>query len=236
MRKSRLPRANNDKESAVIIACTTCAAKYRYDESRFEGKASKRIRCTKCENVFEIHNAAFALRSDGAPESPWANPAPVVVGEETRIRPGSTPRQDRPGLRLSHDSPARERDDGDTTKEYILANLGAASPRQNLRLPAGTKLSLAVISGSDSGRNFPIDKARVVIGRVGSDVPLSDSEISRTHAAIEIEDEIVTLVDLGSTNGTFVDGNRIESAELENYGEFEVGGTTLMLIVAGETL
>jgi pSer/pThr/pTyr-binding forkhead associated (FHA) protein len=127
-------------------------------------------------------------------------------------------------------------DDGDTTKEYILAKLRSASPRQNLRLPSGKKLSLAVISGSDSGRNFPIEKPRVVIGRSEADIPLSDSEISRSHAAIEIEDEAVTVVDLGSTNGTFVGGSRIESCELENYGEFEVGGTTLMLIITGETI
>jgi hypothetical protein len=204
----------------VIIACTACATKYRYEETRFEGKPSKRIRCTKCENVFEIHNPAFALRQDVRAERPVANPAPVGGGDDTRMRSAA---------RESHS-------DGDTTKEYILAKLQSASPRQNLRLPAGKKLSLAVISGADSGRNFPIDKPRVVIGRSDADIPLSDSEISRSHAAVEIEDDSVTLVDLGSTNGTFVGGNRIDSSELENYGEFEVGGTTLMLIITGETI
>ena len=204
----------------MIIACTACGAKYRYEESRFDGKASKRIRCTKCETVFEIHNPEFVLRPEVRQENPVANPAPVGSGDETHMRPSS------------HESHAP----GETTKEYILAKLRASSPAQNLKLPVGKKLSLAVISGSDSGRNFPIEKPRVVIGRIDADIPLSDSEISRAHAAIEIEDDMVTLVDLGSTNGTFVNGNRIESSELENYGEFEVGGTTLMLIVTGETI
>ncbi len=204
----------------MIIACTACGAKYRYEESRFGGKASKRIRCTKCEFVFEVHNPEYVLRPELRPETAVANPAPVGAADDTRMRP----------------SVHEPRSSGDTTKEYILAKLRDSAPRQNLRLPAGKKLSLAVISGSDSGRNFPLDKPRVVIGRSGSDIPLSDSEISRAHAAIEIEDDVVNLVDLGSTNGTFVAGARIESSELDNYGEFEVGGTTLMLIITGETL
>ena len=203
----------------MIIACTACGAKYRYEESRFDGKPSKRIRCTKCDAIFEIHNPEFVLRPELQPEAPVANPAPVGPGDETRMRHS-----------------AYEPHPSDTTKEYILAKLKASSPAKNLKLPVGKKLSLAVISGTDSGRNFPIEKPRVVIGRSGADVPLSDSEISRAHAAVEIEDDLVTLVDLASTNGTFVNGNRIESAELENYGEFEVGGTTLMLIVTGETI
>jgi predicted Zn finger-like uncharacterized protein len=204
----------------VIVACTACGAKYRYEGSRFGGKPSKRIRCTKCETVFEVHNPEFALRPELRPQPAVANPAPVGAEDTTRMR------------RFAHEP----HPSGETTKEYILAKLNASSPAQNLKLPAGKKLSLAIISGADSGRNFPIEKPRVVIGRTGSDIPLSDSEISRAHAAIEIEDDVMTLVDLGSTNGTFVGGNRIESAELENYGEFEVGGTTLMLIVTGETI
>lgn len=204
----------------MIVACSSCGAKYRYEESRFDGKASKRIRCTKCEAVFEVLNPEVALRPESRPDPPVVNPAPVGTADTTQMR------------RPEHDNPPPS----ETTKQYVLAKLRAAMPAQNLKLPAGRKLSLAVISGADSGRNFPIEKPRVVIGRTGADVALSDAEISREHAALEIADDIVTLVDLASTNGTFVGGGRIERADLENYGEFEVGGTTLMLIVTGETL
>jgi S-DNA-T family DNA segregation ATPase FtsK/SpoIIIE len=100
-------------------------------------------------------------------------------------------------------------------------------------MPVGQKLSLAVIAGPDSGKTFPVEKPRVVIGRAGSDVELSDAEISRAHAAIEVSDDTVTVFDLESTNGTYVSGDRVESSLLDNYGEFEIGGTTLMLIVTG---
>jgi S-DNA-T family DNA segregation ATPase FtsK/SpoIIIE len=100
-------------------------------------------------------------------------------------------------------------------------------------MPVGQKISLAVIAGPDSGKTFPVEKPRVVIGRAGSDVELSDAEISRAHAAVEVSDDTVTVFDLGSTNGTYVGGDRVESSMLDNYGEFEIGGTTLMLIVTG---
>jgi len=71
----------------------------------------------------------------------------------------------------------------------------------------------------------------MVLGRAGADVALSDAEISRAHAAVEVDGDSVTVFDLGSTNGTYFGGERVESASLDHYGEFEVGGTTLMLIV-----
>jgi pSer/pThr/pTyr-binding forkhead associated (FHA) protein len=46
-------------------------------------------------------------------------------------------------------------------------------------------------------------------------------------------DEHVFLVDLGSTNGTYVYDQRVGRTELENRAEFEIGTTTLMLIRSG---
>src|SRR5206468_7846633 len=107
----------------------------------------------------------------------------------------------------------------------------ARAPRSALSLPTDWKLSLAVIAGPDAGRIFPIEKPRVVIGREEVDVVLEDPEISRQHAAIEVSGERVTVVDLGSSNGTLVGDAPITEAVLENQGEFTIGGSTLMLIV-----
>ena len=91
-------------------------------------------------------------------------------------------------------------------------------------------LSLACIAGPEAGRIFEIDRPRMVIGRAGVEVLLNDPECSRNHAAIEISDDKVFLVDLGSTNGTYVADKRVTQLELENRSEFDVGSTTLMLI------
>ncbi len=99
-------------------------------------------------------------------------------------------------------------------------------------LPRDRRYSLAVIAGSQAGTVFPVTSPRVFLGRgTTMDVQLKDSEVSRRHAMLEIRDERATLVDLGATNGTYVDGERIDRIEVENHMEFTLGSTTLMLIV-----
>lgn len=212
--------AGRNEKTEVIVACSSCGARYRYDESRFEGKASKKIRCTRCETTFDISNPALAAASRVAPVNPPpVNPPPVGLNDTTSAR------RSEPIDYSRHPEEA--------TREHVLQRPRAAPHAPVLRMPVGQKLSLAVIAGPDSGKTFLVEKPRVVIGRAGSDVELSDAEISRAHAAIEVSDDTVTVFDLESTNGTYVSGDRVESSLLDNYGEFEIGGTTLMLIVTG---
>ena len=63
------------------------------------------------------------------------------------------------------------------------------------------------------------------------DLALDDPEVSRQHAAIEVAGERVRVIDLGSSNGTFVGDESVAEAPLENQAEFTIGGSTLMLIV-----
>lgn len=194
------------------MSCSSCGARYRYDESRFEGKATRKIRCTKCETVFAIANPV----SEARPAAPLY-PSPVGGGELTKRR------------RFEAADRAGRSDDASRDPAAPRPKSVAHSP--SLRLPVGQKLSLAVIAGPDSGKTFVVDRPRMVIGRAGSDIELSDAEISRAHAAVEVSDDSVTLFDLESTNGTYVAGERVDSSHLDNFGEFEIGGTTLMLIV-----
>ena len=60
---------------------------------------------------------------------------------------------------------------------------------------------------------------------------LDDPEASRQHAALEILGETAVLRDLGSTNGTFIDIDRIEQHQLTNQMEFRIGSHVLMFIV-----
>ncbi|HXI14642.1 MAG TPA: FHA domain-containing protein [Thermoanaerobaculia bacterium] len=111
----------------------------------------------------------------------------------------------------------------------------SGSSRSGAKLPEGKRLSLAIINGPNSGMVFRLEKPRIVIGRSSADFILNDSESSRAHAAVEARDPLVLLEDLGSTNGTLVDGARIQRpVELQNHSEFQVGATTIMLIVTDE--
>jgi DNA-binding winged helix-turn-helix (wHTH) protein len=64
-----------------------------------------------------------------------------------------------------------------------------------------------------------------VIGRdPAAAVFIDDATVSRHHARLTIGPERVTLQDLGSKNGTFVKGQRVETADLEDGSEFHIGG------------
>jgi pSer/pThr/pTyr-binding forkhead associated (FHA) protein len=125
----------------------------------------------------------------------------------------------------------------DTPAPAAVSEPARQTGRQSLplQLPVGKRLSLAIIDGPDAGSVFRMEKPRVTIGRSNADLTLNDTEASRQHAAVEVHDSIYLLNDLGSTNGTMMDGHRIsEPTELQNQSEFQVGGTTLMLIVTDE--
>ena len=190
----------------MIIECNRCHARYRYDESRFEGKPSKKVRCTKCLAIFEVFDQP-------APEEP------AVVLQP--LRPDDTM------TRMPEESGKPK----DTTSKTRLSTAERKQAVAELKLPADTKLSLAVISGPQAGKIFQIEKPKVVIGRQDADVTVEDPEISRQHAAIEVAGDRVTLLDLGSTNGVFMGDEQVSEASLENQSEFTVGGSTLMLIV-----
>src|SRR5262249_15685670 len=133
-----MPAKRWQYEAAVIIECDRCYARYKYDEARFEGRASKMVRCTRCLAVFEIFNTRAYEASSQLPG--WAP-------EETIFR-------------LPTDE--GRRDPEPTPKKSVSA---ARRPgATELKMPAASKLSLAVIAGPESGKIYPIEKPRVVIG------------------------------------------------------------------------
>ncbi len=102
---------------------------------------------------------------------------------------------------------------------------------ERLAMPPGKRVSLAILQGSGAGSIFPIEKPVFTIGRLEADATLDDSEVSRHHAQVELKGEVILLRDLKSTNGTYVNEQRITAVPIEHQSEFRVGATTLMLIV-----
>lgn len=201
----------------VIVECTACHAKYKYDESKFDGKKAKKIKCAKCGAVFEIANPSF----DTVPASEIAENTSATdpkTGPPTAVRPTRT-------------SPVPE--PVEETKELRISREMLAGPAEpDAGRPDTKKFSLAVISGPDAGKMFVLDRPRTVIGRSGADLILNDTEISRKHCAVDLHEERAVLADLGSTNGTWVGDQRIsEPTLLSNQSEFMVGSSNLMLII-----
>lgn len=101
---------------------------------------------------------------------------------------------------------------------------------QDLRLPPGVNAVLEVVAGADLGRVYRFTRGNVSIGRRIGEVPLSDVEVSRRHAVVEVFGrEMIFLRDLGSTNGTYHNGRKVSLAQLEPGDTIGVGKTVLKL-------
>jgi pSer/pThr/pTyr-binding forkhead associated (FHA) protein len=105
--------------------------------------------------------------------------------------------------------------------------------RAEPELPRNRPVSLLVTDGALKGMSFPLKKPQVVIGRTTGDIVLADSQVSRMHCVLEVHGLGALLVDLDSGNGTFVNGKKVVSCELDHMSEFRVGRTTFMFVVAG---
>jgi DNA-binding NtrC family response regulator len=88
---------------------------------------------------------------------------------------------------------------------------------------------LAVTAGPDTGKEIITDKERIRCGaHTSNDLVLSeDRTASRHHFEIQYTERGYLLVDLNSTNGTFLDGRRIERAYLSSGSQIRAGSSTL---------
>ena len=93
-------------------------------------------------------------------------------------------------------------------------------------LDLGVERETAVLRW-DGGRSV-LEKQRSVLGRSrDADVQIDDPNVSRRHAEIVQEGSTYWLVDLGSTNGTEVDGRRVQRMRLADGSRFTIGETTV---------
>src|SRR5581483_4628708 len=88
-------------------------------------------------------------------------------------------------------------------------------------------LVLVVKEGPEAGRRLEFD-GELVVGREAEGLTIDDSELSRRHAAFRRRGEMVEVEDLGSLNGTFVNGKRIEGVtRLAGGDTIKIGRTVI---------
>ena len=96
---------------------------------------------------------------------------------------------------------------------------------------------LIVLAGASVGEMFKIAKDSTVIGRGSqADIQVIDDGISRRHAEIAHEKGHIVVRDLGSTNGTFCNGERIDCHELHDGDKIQVGSTTILKFTFHDSL
>jgi hypothetical protein len=125
-----------------------------------------------------------------------------------------------------------ENDDLSTGRFRVTSKaMAQVTPVEGQRMTE-TAVRRAAVVLELNGMKHPLDPPGVIIGRGSeADLRVSDPGVSRRHVEIRIrpedDDLVVTVVDLGSTNGTRVNGKRVQHATLDDGAQIEIGSTTM---------
>jgi predicted Zn finger-like uncharacterized protein len=120
----------------------------------------------------------------------------------------------------------------DTTRQSVpTVNIEYTEDGRLLALPQDKKISLKLLEGNEAGAGFAVAKPRITIGRSNADIIINDRVVSRLHCALEISEDSVLLRDLGSTNGTIVGNQLVQTATLTSGSTFRIGTHVFQLLI-----
>src|SRR5262249_32726719 len=131
---------------------------------------------------------------------------------------------------------------GGLALQWAAKQLGLYWPVRGPNRPARTEgapmpVLLTVTAGPHAGRTFPFDHHDVFLVGRSPDAHLSlpdDPYFSRAHLLIEVNPPLCRLTDLGSRNGTLVNGRRAETVELKDGDEVRCGQTAFRVTVVAD--
>jgi hypothetical protein len=90
---------------------------------------------------------------------------------------------------------------------------------------------LMVHTGPIAGKAFPLEKDEIFIGRdLGNDIVINDPEMSRRHARVYLQGQNYVIEDLGSTNGSYVNGQRLMGPYILRPGEVITFGERISMV------
>jgi Inner membrane component of T3SS, cytoplasmic domain/zinc-ribbon domain len=193
------------RQSGVMptMQCARCG-RPNPDDARF---------CSNCGAPLARAGQPGPLGQPPAGHPPMGQPP---LGQTRPPRPGETTST----LSLNRDEPPDYGDD-----LY-------ADPASIAQLPVGSAI-LHVLRGPNAGSTFRLDGDLTTAGRhPDSDIFLDDVTVSRRHAEFYREAGRFTVRDVGSLNGTYVNGSRIEEAELAANDEVQIGKFRLKFLAS----
>jgi type III secretion system (T3SS) inner membrane Yop/YscD-like protein len=102
-----------------------------------------------------------------------------------------------------------------------------------LALPKDKTITISVIAGPSKGVKHEFTSPLVSIGRrgAGADIQIDDAKVSGVHCVIGVKQEMIRLCDLDSTDGTYINDERVQAAGLEHLSEFRIGSSWFLLTI-----
>jgi diguanylate cyclase (GGDEF)-like protein len=130
---------------------------------------------------------------------------------------------------------ANDKDQQDRT---AILGLDQETINRELQKAKEQPACLILIRGTPQGHRFFITKDEMIIGRDPSaDISITDPSISRRHARVTRSEHGVTLEDLGSSNGTSINGKKVEPGKVVNLAKedlIKLGNSIVKYLPAGE--
>ena len=88
---------------------------------------------------------------------------------------------------------------------------------------------LDIHKGSKLQESMAVMNNIMTLGREDCDINLDDTKLSRHHCTFYMHEDVLTVVDNSSTNGTFVNGRKAQRRELKNNDEIILGVTSIIV-------
>ena len=99
----------------------------------------------------------------------------------------------------------------------------------------GAQYRLLVRQGPNPGQIYQLEKTDLSIGRdIGNDIVINDAEVSRKHARLTLVGDRYKIEDLNSTNGTYIDGQKLIGPHVLASGEIIMFGDNVGMVFEGE--
>jgi pSer/pThr/pTyr-binding forkhead associated (FHA) protein len=133
----------------------------------------------------------------------------------------------------------------------VAGDAAAPAPKPAAAAPATqpneddgrTKIRMALprfvlrgVSGSTFGKTYPLFGTMTVGRAADCDISIPGEEISRKHAKLQVQVDGIAIEDLGSSNGTFINGKRVQSGVAKGGDEIRLDPVRFMLVAPGQEM
>jgi hypothetical protein len=163
-----------------------------------------------CENCFTLYESSEKnSRPIGCPYCGHLNQANTTAKDQG-------PDQSKTMLNLLE---GEMQEEGSAVRKLIVGKTPSLLPQQ--------EMLVEVLEGEKKGQKFAVRKPKITVGRKGSDIQLSDPEVSRRHCVVAVFGDALILRDLGSSNGTMVNRSLVKEILLKEGDQIRMGDTVL---------